>query len=267
VSSEEYHAAPGLSSTGLKRLAVTPAHYQAYLNEPRKETPALRFGRMLHEAVLEPERWADGHAVEPAGINKRTNAGKEELAAFEAENKGKHIITRDEADKIAAVQRACRSHIGARTILTAADGVAEQSVWWTDPMTGVLCKCRPDWWTSLVLADLKTCESAEQRAFSRAIYNYGYHMQAAFYADGVAAATDTEPKPFLFLAVEKKPPYAAAAYMADPGMMELGRTQYRRLLHLYAECEARWYWPGYPDEINPISLPAYAVRAIEETEI
>ena len=47
---QEYDALKALNYSGAKELLKSPAHYQAWLNEPRKETPALAIGTaVLHE--------------------------------------------------------------------------------------------------------------------------------------------------------------------------------------------------------------------------
>jgi hypothetical protein len=72
-------------------------------------------------------------------------------------------------------------------------GMTEVSLVWDDPDTDIRCKCRVDKLTriksagetSVTLTDLKTTRDASQ--FEKAIANFAYHRQAAFYADGAAA--------------------------------------------------------------------------------
>jgi exodeoxyribonuclease VIII len=63
---------------------------------------------------------------------------------------------------------------------------------------------------------------------------------------------------FVFVAVEEEFPHAAAAYMLDDDAMERGRAECRRLLALYRECAERGDWPGYPNTIQQLTLPAWA---------
>ena len=56
----EYHAAPGLSNSGMKKLAVSPLRYWYHEINPapkveEEETVALRIGSALHCAVLEKD--------------------------------------------------------------------------------------------------------------------------------------------------------------------------------------------------------------------
>lgn len=254
LSNEEYHAAPGISKSGLDRLARSPAHYLAYLREDRPETPALRTGRLLHSAILEPDSLA--LAIGP-DCDKRTKAGKEEWAKFEAQAMGSEIVTADESEQIRKMRDAAYTHPAARRLLFA-PGQAEASGWWFDQTTGELCRCRPDYHRlDGIVVDLKTTEDAGP-AFKKSCANYFYHKQAAFYCDGVAAITGEMPAGFVFVAVEKQAPFAVATYQLDAEALEIGRALYQRDLMTLAECKISRQWPAYSDKIETLSLPGWA---------
>lgn len=256
VSNEDYHAAPGVSKSGLDKLARSPAHYLAYLREDRRETPALRLGRLIHSAILEPDSLA--LAIAP-DCDKRTKAGKEAWAGFERQAAGCQIVTADEAEQVRRMRDAVYTHPAARRLLFA-PGVAEASGWWFDQTSGELCRCRPDYRREDgILVDLKTTEDAGS-GFKRSCANYGYHRQAAFYCDGVEAITGERPAGFVFVAVEKSPPFAVAAYRLAPVDIELGRALYQRDLTTLAECKSTRVWPGYSEKIETLSLPTWATK-------
>jgi len=104
--------------------------------------------------------------------------------------------------------------------------------------------------------DLKTTEDASP-GFRKSIANFRYHVQAAWYLDGVERATGRRPEQFLFVCVEKRAPYACAVYAADAEMIEAGAKQTRMDLDKLAECKASNSWPGYSNQIETISLPAW----------
>lgn len=265
IPNEDYHRSPGVSSSGAKLLQRSALHYwEKYLNperEPDTPTPDMQLGSLVHTLVLEPAHLERDWAVQPK-INRRTKAGKEEAAAFEKMNAGKHVVTEEQFRRSQAIAGAVTRHPKASVIFQ--DGVPEQSLYWIDPDTGVLCKCRPDWWRErFLIADLKTAVDASQDGFERAIFNFGYHISAAMYLDGVKQHTG-EDLPFVFSVVEKEPPFAVANYHIHDEAIALGRKQYKEALEVFARCMEkgtdRRHWPGYPLELQSIDLPGWAYR-------
>lgn len=279
ITNDEYHDGPGISKSGLDLIHDQSAlHYWSkYLDpsrEPRKETPALKLGSALHTAILEPDEFDARYVVVPEDAPRRpsitqVNAKKpsdDTLYAigwwsdFDAAHEDATILSASENDMVCKVAANARSHPLAKNILSV--GAAEQSVFWTDTETGVLCKCRPDWLIdpnpNYAILDLKSAADASPDGFMRAAFNYGYHRAAAWYLDGVEAATGNKPDAFMFLAVEKEAPYAVAYYYADEAMIELGRRDCRAALRTYAECMSSGKWPGYADRLLPLGLPRWA---------
>ena len=159
-----YHAHPAVSKSHLDLIARSPLHYWArYLDpdrQPLEPTPAMRLGTALHTHVLERSRWDEEIAVAPQ-CDRRTKAGKEAFASFEANAAGKTVITCDDAEVVMAMGRSVMRHPGAAMLL-GLPGKAETTHIWTDVATGLQCKCRPDWLTDdgRLLVDLKTTEDA-----------------------------------------------------------------------------------------------------------
>jgi SAP domain. len=136
-----------------------------------------------------------------------------------------------------------------------AEGDAEVTMIWEDAETGVLCKARADWLTpGGICLDPKSTTDASPTEFAWSIKKFRYYRQAAWYLDAIAATMRIEGT-FLFAAFETTPPYASAIYAPDRDMIEEGRSENRALLARYAECKKTGNWPGYGDEIMPISLP------------
>lgn len=180
------------------------------------------------------------------------------LAKWQENNGHRIVLSQETWDQLHAMKAAVMAHPAARALLTGKPGKAEQSVYWVDHVTGQLCRCRPDFWRAdNVLVDVKTTDDASLEGFGKSISNWRYDVQDAFYCDGVKAATGNDVRAFVFLAVEKRPPYAVACYMLTPEDVELGRLQYRRDLAVYAQCQQSGQWPGYGDKIQTATLPAW----------
>jgi exodeoxyribonuclease VIII len=256
LTNAEYHARPEVSKSGLDQVRRSPLHYwNRYLNPERAiepPTPAMVLGSALHARVLEPHLFADEYIVAPEGIDRRTKEGKLRWADFEAEAEGRTVLRGEDAAQIEAMAQAVHRHPAARTILRL-PGKCEQSYFWTDETSGVECKCRPDWHSDdrRLIADVKTTEDASPRGFARSVLKYRYHVQAAFYSQGISA------EQFLFIAVEKKPPFCVAVYVTPPELIERGLKEATEDLRLIATCRAENSWPGYGDEIQALTVPSW----------
>jgi len=262
MENADYHRHFAVSKSGLDQIAKSPLHYWARFLDPDRvwtePTPAMRLGTALHTHVLELSKWDEQIAVAPVDVNRRTKEGREQWAAFETAAKRKTVITADDADLVMRMGRSVFGHPAAAMLL-GLPGKAETTHMWTDAATGLQCKCRPDWLTDdgLLMVDVKTTEDASPRGFSRSIAQWRYHVQAAWYLDGLEQATGTRPEQFIFICVEKKAPFACAVYAADAEMIAAGAQTAARDLEVLAICKAADAWPGYSNQIEPISLPAW----------
>lgn len=186
------------------------------------------------------------------------------LASWTEKNQGRIILTDEQFQQLKAMRDAVMDHPMARALMTGKPGVAEHSVYWHDPVTGELCRCRPDWWRSDdVIVDVKTTDDASPEGFAKSIANWRYDVQDPYYRDGIKIATGREIKAFVFLAVEKKFPHAVGCYVLDQESIDIGRAQYRADLDLYAKCVKTSTWPGYSDRIETITLPAWHAKKNE----
>lgn len=254
---QEYHQHPAVSKSHLDMVAKSPLHYWARYLDPNRvipePTPAMVLGTAVHSSVLEPDDYAVSFVVAPDDINRRTKEGKQQWADFEAAAEGKMVLTVEQASLVAHMTAAVREHPAARTILNL-PGLAERSYAWMDKTTSERCKCRPDWHSEdkRIVLDLKTTDDASPDSFARSIHKWRYHVQAAWYLRGVGA------EQFLFLAVEKTPPFAVAVYAATPAMIAAGERVADRDLALLAECRAQDHWPSYAEQIVTLDLPGWA---------
>ena len=262
MTEQEYNKAPGIRRSMLWEIRRSPAHLKWRMDNPPEATPALIFGQALHAALLTPEDYGMQFAVMP-NADRRTKAGREAWEAAAAEANGRTQIAFDWAEQIAGMVQAVRDNPMAARLL---DGPHETSYFWADTLTGEACKCRTDAETDIgdmhLIVDVKTCQDASTDAFMRDALHYGYDVQAAMYTDGYKAVTGREAT-FVFIAVEKNPPYAVNILQADTLFMQHGQDRYRHLLGLYHECRQRNQWPGYTGfdgDIASLGLPAWLAK-------
>ncbi|HCP1786191.1 TPA: exodeoxyribonuclease VIII [Escherichia coli] len=258
ISNENYHAGPGVSKSQLDDIADTPALYLWRKHAPvdTTKTKTLDLGTAFHCRVLEPEEFSNRFIVAPE-FNRRTNAGKEEEKAFlmECASTGKTVITAEEGRKIELMYQSVMALPLGQWLVESA-GHAESSIYWEDPETGILCRCRPDkiipefhW-----IMDVKT--TADIQRFKTAYYDYRYHVQDAFYSDGYEAQFGVQPT-FVFLVASTTIEcgrYPVEIFMMGEEAKLAGQLEYHRNLRTLADCLNTDEWPA----IKTLSLPRWA---------
>ena len=180
ISSEAYHADKHIvSSTSLKSILKSPASFLTAMTEVKPDTEAFRFGRMFHMALLEPKEFDEQYIIQPDFGDLRTKAGKDKKADWVNANlcAGAEAMTQDEAIKIKAMVDSVMDHRDSFMLA----GMKEVSGYYTDPVTGISCKIRPDCFhQSLnVLIDVKTTQNCAMDEFSKEIANRLYHFLLA----------------------------------------------------------------------------------------
>ncbi|EAO8631499.1 exodeoxyribonuclease VIII [Salmonella enterica] len=258
IPNEAYHAGPGVSKSQLDDIADTPAIYLWRKNAPvdTEKTKSLDTGTAFHCRVLEPEEFSKRFIIAPE-FNRRTSAGKEEEKTFleECARTGRTVLTAEEGRKIELMYQSVMALPLGQWLVESA-GYAESSVYWEDPETGILCRCRPDkiipefhW-----IMDVKT--TADIQRFRTAYYDYRYHVQDAFYSDGYRAQFGEIPT-FVFLVASTTAEcgrYPVEIFMMGEDAKLAGQREYRRNLQTLAECLNNDEWPA----IKTLSLPRWA---------
>lgn len=258
---------PKLSTTGTKEeLAVR--FWEALTPEGQTDTVreglATCTGKALKEYIEEMNKHRQGmlsvSGTIPMLAQRLRDAGMpitlwSDIKAEWLRNNGhRNVLDAEEWDQLMRMRDAVMHHPAASKIL-GLRGKSEQSVYWIDPVTGELCRCRPDWWAieAGIILDVKTTEDASPDGFRRSIEKYGYDVQDSFYTDGILAATGKPLKAFMFLAVEKDAcvidgiAKGVEVYQLTTASRDLARAIYRKDLATYAECKRTGYWPSYSD--------------------
>lgn len=264
MTAEAYHAHPALGSTGARVIAnQCPAAYRYAVPVAKTE---FDVGTAAHLLVLPPRQFDETVTIIDAD-SYRTKAAQEARDA--ARKAGRTPLILPQLQAVQAMRDAVWRHpIAGKAFL---NGVAEQSMFWTDPETGVRCKVRPDWLPDGTdyLIDLKTSMSADPADFARSVWNYGYHVQAAWYRAGVKAATGRDINRFAFVVVSKQAPHLVSVCWLDEEALYWGDIVCRYARGVHAWCAARDHWPSFqPDLTGPpraftIGLPPYAVKDLQ----
>jgi hypothetical protein len=212
--------------------------------------------------VLQPEVYAAEFIAMPDGLKRTTKEGKAEYERLIST--GKQVMSASQAKQVEGMRQSILMHSDAAMFLRSMPGQAEVSAFVeVDGINHKNLKAKArfdrvvDVGGEVAIVDLKTTENASPREFSRSIAQWRYFLQASWYLDGIEQSTGTRPEQFIFICVEKKAPFACAVYAADAEMIAAGAQTAARDLEVLATCKAADAWPGYSDQIEPISLPAW----------
>jgi exodeoxyribonuclease VIII len=257
LSSNAYHQGPGISRSGLMEFKRSPYHYcYKYISPDYKSesaTPAQILGNALHTYVLEPDEFEKRYFVIPE-FNKVTKEGKERWQKIKSELGKKETLSANQYQTLQHMSASLKKNKLALQLIEKAE--IEQSLYWTDPDTGILCKCRPDILRNNLVCDLKTAQDGSPRSFQYAAFDYGYYIQAAMIQEALKHLKQKIIKDFLFLVIEKSAPYAISIYQLDQASLDKGYQEFKTLLTRYQQCLKANDWPAYA--IQEISLPRYA---------
>lgn len=275
LTNDEYHADKSrISKSGLDLINKAPAHYYYRYLDPNYKKPAeepgwAKTGNLTGSAILEPDTFKKSYAVlDDSEICKEiggtrpttTNKYKEWLALELPKFAGMTLVSSAEMDEAIAMRDAVRKNKACAFLLDDKNGQAERTFYFKDPVTGVLCRIRPDWLAVFNgwIVDVKTTASAHPDDFARSIYKYRYHVQDPFYTDGLKY-NGHDFKGFCFIVVEKAAPYIAEVYFIPKEAKALGRKEISNNLGLYAKCLESGVWPGYTGGLlTELNIPAWA---------
>ena len=264
MPNSEYHAHPAISSSDVKLVASKSlAHWK---HKVRKPSTAFALGSAVHAMVLEPHL----DLVVRGPEDRRGNKWKE--ASLAADLDGKILLTETDFDQAAAMAASVNDQRIVAGWKAVEDFVAEASFFAKDPITGVDIKCRPDGFipSQGIVFDVKTTSDASPKGFPREVIKYGYDLQAAFYLRCLRAA-GFNATTFIFVCVEKEPPFATGLHMLTPEYLTSADVAVTMTLEDIANATARGdFTTGWP-LINHINLPRWQSvdqqqDAFDETE-
>lgn len=270
LSNEDYHQSAGVGSSKLRVIQRTPAHLKG---GERKESDAKEQGTLIHTAILEPERFEKTTAT--CDARRGTKAWK--AAAEKAEEDNKTLYKSEPVEIALKVRDAVHRKPDISRLITLPDAMIEHSAYAVDFETSLLLKVRPDLVSIAenLMLDIKSTVSADPVKFGYSIGDYGYHFQAAMYLDVWQQARDQAPDEwlkarvsrFLFLALEKEPPFECALYEQDALSYDEGYLLYRKCAAKFAECQANDNWPGYPSGVVKLPLARRSFRVLDPDQL
>jgi exodeoxyribonuclease VIII len=265
MAETDYFQLPLVNHSRLKLMKESPWHYQ---HPPKQRKPSADFviGSAFHALLLEPEIFAQRYVPTPV-MSKNSNAYKEMARAMD--EKGQIPLDADQWAKIHSMREAVIADPYVGGLFE--QGEAEQTLLFTDPITGLEGKARVDWLPTHfpnVLVDLKTTKSGNPDSLKKSCWDYGYYTQAAFYRWAWEVVMGIAPQAFLFVFVEKPDdpedtPLPPQLYELDATYQRLGEKHVREWLNEVHRCQREYGdqpWPHYTNGLSELSPPHMGIK-------
>lgn len=241
VPMKEYRAWKEKSQSKIGKAVSSIGHYLKPFGDP---TPNMALGTAFHTDVLTPNMM--DYAVAPV-INKRTNAGKLEWAAFCDDNSDKAIITAEQAETKRHMVNSVKAEPRAKEIIAACKNF-ESSARGTIDGVNFGVKGRIDAELGDCAVDLKSTSDASPDGFSKSILNFGYDIQAYMYC------TLFDKSNFIFVVTESVEPYTTEVYVLGEETIEFGRQRFEKACERIEEYEKTKIISGYTQSTEPVEI-------------
>jgi exodeoxyribonuclease VIII len=244
----------------VKHILRSPAHYLAAKKRKFAPTISMQIGSALHCLVLEgQEQFDSDYVLKPEGLLMTTKAGKE----WKEQNEKKTVLSRTDQyaswDAVHGMTDSLRTLEWFNPDQKDYRKFNEVSLYWDQD--GLNCKCRLDRLVlnddSAIVLDLKTTDSVDSQDFlKKVIGGMNYMFQAAWYVEGVEAVYKV-PASFVFIGVERTPPYSMGIFEVSSDMLREGLRQTSYARRCLAQCLKENQWSAPDVSIGKLELPPW----------
>ncbi len=251
-----YRADPALSTSDLK-LIENPYEFHQKIkgNAPAIDSPAMRFGRLVHSLILEPDEFKNIYSVCPEDRENRRLVKNRDWWK-EQEQAGKEIVKQVDVDDAKAMSRQFWRLPIVRDLK---EYKTELSVFAKNYRGICDVKCRIDMKSGPIVIDLKTTAAggAHPRKFVYKARDLKYLWQQVNYTD-MCKAAGVEIEKWYWAVVETKWPYKSSLIEFTPRDLDTVRKELDEAYDTLKNGIKHNSWPDYtPDE--PVTVSMYGV--------
>ena len=262
ITNAEYHAIKThISSTGVRTFRKNKKQFKYSLtNELVKQTKSMADGTAVHAFFLERDKFDTDFVIKPADMRLNTKLGKE----WAQEHQSKIIIDSELGNNFYEMEKSFMD--SPAKLIYDIKGQTELSYFWDD--TGLVKgKCRPDWISDdgNIIVDIKTTTDASPKGFQKSISTWGYHLQLAWYMRGLQKL-GIPCNEFIFIAIEKTPPFSVGVYSADREMILFGNQEINKLVVDIDKALNDKNFPDYTPEIMSLGLPPWMIEKKQQPQ-
>ena len=260
ISNPVYHGRKThLSSTNIRTFKKNRKQFEYSLTHDLvKQTKAMADGTAVHAFFLERDKFDTDFVIKPADMRLNTKAGKE----WALEHQSKIIIDSELGNNLYEMEKSFMD--SPAKLIYDIKGQTELSYFWDDLGT-IKGKCRPDWISDdgSIVVDVKTTTDASPRGFQKSISTWGYYLQLGWYLRGLRKL-GLPAEQFIFIAIEKTPPFCVGVYRADRDMINFAMKELDQLMPEIQTAMVSKEFPDYTPEITSIGLPPWMIDKKEQ---
>jgi len=263
----DYESINALNWSKLKHILTAPAEFKFQLENPFTQTPAMLLGEALHCIVFEPLFFDTRYAVKPEDINRRTKAGKDQYACWEADLGGRKILTKEQSDTASFMAQILQHD--PYTNDTLYDSPGQNEIVMQGEIDGVPMKGIADRIITPLegnrLIDLKTTSSsiANDGAMSRIVANFQYHCQLWLYSE-LAKQNGHQIDQVEIIFQPTKGSHLPNNFVFNQPTLDEGERLVRKAIAIHKACTEANLWPGLAKDKEPSGLPTWAIPVDEE---
>jgi hypothetical protein len=254
---DTYKNVQAINASSLKRGVKSLLKMRLQMDgQEFKDSPAMRWGRISHRAILEPELFLESLTVfDGSKLSKEYKALKASMPNMDA------VLTQDELDKVTAMRGAFYANKDAAAIIK--DMTFEFTLRWTSDTYGA-AKARVDGIKRDTILEYKTTKDASEKAFFSTAVKLGYDLAAGWYHHGAKQFPVVQKPAYIFIVQEVDAPYEVAVYEAPTTMLEIGYAKAEAIAKRYRECERTGIWTGIqPNGRAELVLPDWYIGGSE----
>ncbi len=263
VPEADYFKLDALGQTDLKAIARCPAIWKHEKDNPKEPTESQVLGTAVHDVVRDPETFHSRYHVY-APFDRRTKVDKQRWTDLVngCLDAGLEPIRKDDVDTICAMRDSLFEHPEASRLMQL-PGKSEVVALYEVPLFGRTIKRKammdrvPDDKNEPII-DLKSWVNIQNKNAAKsfidghrselvaAMFKWGYHAQSADYKSAYLAVME-ELRRFVFIFVEKTPPYTVDVFEVGQVWEELGWDMIVKGMKRYARCMDTGRWESYSE--------------------
>jgi hypothetical protein len=263
MGGDEYHGYDAATHTRLERGWDSAGTLHEHVTNPEPPGEPLIIGNAIHTLLLEPETYGRRYTTMPEyNLRKPDDRHAKSLFVAACAESGTIALTNKQQDTVHEAVRGAMKLTLVQDILEQ-PGVVEQSRYWVDSETEILCAARLDKYMQTGIAiDIKS--TREINNFERSFEKYAYHRQFGHYDVGLAETTDWQIAAWVVVAIGTEAPYESLVFAVAPEAIAHGKYEMRYLRRKYrALCDAKekdpdGWWRQQKERV--LTLPAWYMR-------